>query len=241
MSAVAVAIRRSGAALPSSAAIAGALDEHGYALTGALFDEHECAALRRLYDDEHGFRSRVVMARHGFGSGEYRYFSYPLPDAVARLRATLYSALAPIANDWAQRLKREVRYPATHAEYVERCARAGQARPTPLLLRYRAGDWNALHQDVYGAELFPLQLAVLLSTPDTDFDGGEFVLTEQRPRRQSRAHVVSLACGQGVIFPVRDRPVTGTRGDHRAQLRHGVSAVTRGERYTLGIILHDAS
>lgn len=228
-------------ALPSSATLAAALDADGYALTGELLDARGCAQLAGCYEHESTFRSRVVMARHGYGSGEYRYFAYPLPEVVARLRGALYAALAPIANDWAQRLRSEVRYPATHAEYLERCARAGQSRPTPLLLRYRAGDWNALHRDVYGAELFPLQLAVLLSEPGRDFAGGEFVLTEQRPRRQSRARVVPLARGQGVIFPVRDRPVAGKRGEHRVQLRHGVSAVTRGERHVLGIILHDAT
>ena len=191
--------------------------------------------------DEGLFRSHVHMARHGFGRGEYRYFRYPLPACVAALREAIYPPLARIANRWAERLGQDRRFPDTHTAFLEGCHAAGQTRPTPLLLRYQAGDWNALHQDIYGQHVFPLQVAILLSEPGRDFEGGEFVLTEQRPRMQSRAEVVPLAQGDAVIFPVRERPVRGTRGDYRVQMRHGVSRVRSGLRFTLGIIFHDAS
>jgi hypothetical protein len=180
------------------------------------------------------------MARHGFGSGEYKYFAYPLPPTVADLRSALYRALAAIANRWNERLGVETRYPADHAEYLERCHAAGQTRPTPLLLQYGPGDYNCLHQDLYGDLVFPLQVAVLLSAPGSDFSGGEFVLTEQRPRMQSRAEVVPLGQGEGVVFPVHHRPVAGTRGTYRVTMRHGVSRLRSGRRYTLGVIFHDA-
>ena len=181
------------------------------------------------------------MARHGFGRGIYRYYAYPLPELVQRLRASLYSPLAGIANRWSDRLGWGLAYPNHHADYLARCHLNGQGRPTPLTLRYSTGDWNALHQDVYGSEIFPLQVAILLSRPKQDFSGGEFILTEQRPRMQSRAEVVPLARGDAVIFPVRDRPVAGARGDYRVQMRHGVSRILSGERFTLGIIFHDAA
>jgi hypothetical protein len=180
------------------------------------------------------------MARHGFGRGEYRYFGYPLPEPVARLREGLYPPLAEVANGWAERLGQRSRFPETHAEFLDRCHAEGQVRPTPLLLRYEAGDWNALHQDVYGPHIFPLQVAILLSEPGRDFEGGEFVLTEQRPRVQSRAEVVPLTLGDAVLFPVRERPVGGARGDYRVQMRHGVSRLRSGLRFTLGVIFHDA-
>lgn len=216
------------------------LDAHGCALLPRLLPIDMCAELRALWGDETRFRSRVHMARHGFGRGEYRYFSYPLPDSVARLREELYRPLAEIANRWAGRLGQRSRFPEMHAEFVDRCHAEGQVRPTPLILRYEPGDWNALHQDVYGPHIFPLQVAILLSEPGRDFTGGEFVLTEQRPRMQSRAEVVPLAQGDAVIFPVRERPVRGGRGDYRVQMRHGVSRVRSGLRFTLGIIFHDA-
>ena len=181
------------------------------------------------------------MARHGFGKGEYRYFSYPLPPLVQGLRTALYPRLAPLANRWHERMGMSVRFPAEHAEFIARCAASGQSRPTPLLLQYGAGDYNCLHQDLYGEHVFPLQLAVLLSEPATDFSGGEFVLTEQRPRMQTRAAVVPLTKGDAVVFAVNSRPVRGTRGDYRVKLRHGVSKITAGHRHTLGIIFHDAS
>jgi uncharacterized protein len=225
--------------LPGWSAIEPQLDKHGCGLLPHLFDEEECANTASLWDVGH-FRSQVHMARHGFGRGEYRYFSYPLPDAVARLRKQLYPPLAIIANRWAERLGQQRRFPETHAEFLARCHAAGQTRPTPLLLRYEAGDWNALHQDVYGEHMFPLQVAILLSEPGRDFTGGEFVLTEQRPRMQSRAEVVPLRQGDAVVFPVRERPVRGSRGDYRVQMRHGVSRVRSGLRFTLGLIFHDA-
>jgi hypothetical protein len=193
-----------------------------------------------MYDDEAHFRSRVAMARHGFGRGEYKYFAYPLPDVVAELRTALYPQLAAIANRWNEAMGTTVRYPDDHAAFLQRCHRAGQTRPTPLLLRYGAGDYNCLHQDVYGQHVFPLQVTVLLSVPGRDFSGGEFVLVEQRPRRQSRAEVVALGQGDGVIFPVRHRPVPGSRGTYRVTLRHGVSRVRAGQRHAAGIIFHDA-
>ncbi len=217
------------------------LDAVGCAATGALLDPEECAALRGLYDDDARFRSRVVMARHGFGRGEYKYYAHPLPDPVARLRPALYERLVPLANRWNQAMGVDVRYPADHDAFLERCHAAGQNRPTPLLLKYGPGDYNCLHQDLYGEHVFPLQVAVLLSEPGRDFSGGEFVLTEQRPRMQSRAEVVSLRQGEGVVFAVHTRPVQGTRGTYRVNLRHGVSRVRSGERFTTGIIFHDAT
>ncbi|MBV8837892.1 MAG: 2OG-Fe(II) oxygenase [Alphaproteobacteria bacterium] len=216
------------------------LDAHGCAITGALLSADECAAIASRYVDDAPYRSRVIMARHGFGRGEYKYFAYPLPGTVAALRASLYPPLAEIANRWNGELGIEQRFPAQHAAYLKRCHAAGQARPTPLLLQYGAGDYNCLHQDVYGELVFPLQVAFLLSRPGADFSGGEFVLTEQRPRMQSRAEVVPLRQGEGVIFPVHHRPVHGTRGVYRVNMRHGVSRLRDGRRHTLGIIFHDA-
>lgn len=216
------------------------LDVHGCATTPALLTAAECAALAGLYDADAPFRSRVVMARHGFGQGEYRYFAYPLPPSVAELRTALYPPLAETANRWNGMLGVDARYPATHRDYLDRCHAAGQTRPTPLLLRYGPGDYNCLHQDLYGEHIFPLQVAILLSRPGRDFTGGEFVLTEQRPRRQSRAEVVSLTQGEAVILPVRHRPVEGARGPYRVTMRHGVSRLRSGRRHTLGVIFHDA-
>lgn len=221
--------------------IGAALDADGNALLPRLLSADECAALSAMYDDPAPFRSRVVMARHGFGRGEYRYFAYPLPAAVAELRASLYPRLAPIADRWNEAMGIDVRYPDRHAEFIARCHDAGQRRPTPLLLRYGAGDYNCLHQDLYGEHVFPLQMAILLSQPGEDFAGGEFVLTEQRPRMQSRAEVVPLTQGDGVAFAVQNRPVQGTRGFYRVNMRHGVSRVRSGARHTLGIIFHDAA
>ncbi|MFD1610704.1 2OG-Fe(II) oxygenase [Sphingomonas tabacisoli] len=216
------------------------LDAYGCAIMPRVLSTETCAELRALWGDETCFRSRIHMARHGFGRGEYRYFSYPLPEPVARLRNELYPPLATIANMWAERFGQRSRFPETHAEFLDRCHVEGQVRPTPLILRYQPGDWNALHQDVYGPHIFPLQVAILLSEPQRDFAGGEFVLTEQRPRMQSRAEVVPLRQGDAVVFPVRERPVRGTRGDYRVQMRHGVSRLRSGLRFTLGIIFHDA-
>jgi hypothetical protein len=223
------------------AAVSAELDAWGAARTGSLLDVAECEDLRRAYEAPELFRSRVVMARHGYGQGEYQYFAYPLPPLVAGLRAALYPPLAAIANRWSADLGPDRRFPGAHAEYLERCRAAGQGRPTPLLLKYRAGDYNRLHQDLYGEMVFPLQLTVLLSAPGEDFTGGEFVLTEQRARMQSRAEVVPLARGEGVIFPVRERPLAGARGVQRALMRHGVSRIRSGERITLGVIFHDAA
>lgn len=217
------------------------LDAGGHVVIPGLLDAECCAGLIRQYDQAQAFRSRIVMARHGFGRGEYQYFAYPLPAEVQALRRAAYALLAPVANAWNERLDLAPRYPEAHADYLTRCHEAGQLRPTPLLLKYGPGDFNCLHQDLYGAEVFPLQLAVLLSQPGEDFDGGEFVLTEQRPRQQSRAEVVPLRRGDAVIFAVSQRPVQGTRGVFRANLRHGVSRLRRGQRFTLGIILHDAT
>jgi len=223
------------------AGIADELDAHGCAVLDALLSPQECVALAGMYTDDGRFRSRVVMGRHGFGRGEYRYFNYPLPDVVAELRDAAYPRLAPIANRWNASMGLAVRYPATHAEFIERCHAAGQRRPTPLLLQYGAGDYNCLHQDLYGEHVFPLQLAILLSEPVRDFSGGEFVLTEQRPRMQSRVEVVPLRQGDAVLFAVHQRPVQGTRGSYRVTMRHGVSRVRSGHRHTLGIIFHDAT
>jgi len=216
------------------------LAETGGARLEGLLPPDQCRRLAELYDRGELFRSRVVMARHGFGSGEYQYFRYPLPEPIAGLRRDLYPPLAAVANRWSERLGRAGSFPATHAEFLERCRAAGQQQPTPLLLRYEAGDYNCLHQDLYGDLVFPLQVAVLLSEPERDFTGGEFVLTEQRPRRQSRVEVVPLRQGDAVVFAVHHRPVAGARGWYRANLRHGVSRVRSGRRHTTGIIFHDA-
>ena len=216
------------------------LDARGYAVVENLLDPAECAALTALYADESHFRNRIVMERHGFGRGEYQYFRYPLPALVAELREALYPPLAPIANRWNESMRIDVRYPTEHGDYLARCHAAGQVQPTPLLLRYRADDYNCLHQDLYGEHVFPLQVAILLSRPVHDFTGGQFVLTEQRPRMQSRPEVVPLEQGDAVIFAVRHRPVQGVRGSYRVNLRHGVSRLRTGERLTLGIIFHDA-
>jgi uncharacterized protein len=217
------------------------LDAHGCALLAGLLTPEECDAVAALYPDESLFRSRVVMSRHGFGRGEYKYFSYPLPDLVAELRTSLYPHLAPIANRWNAVMRVGVRYPALHADFIARCHAAGQVRPTPLLLQYGADDYNCLHQDLYGEQVFPLQVAILLSAAGRDFTGGEFVLTEQRPRMQSRPHVVPLKQGDAVVFAVHHRPVQGTRGAYRVNMRHGVSRVLSGHRCTLGVIFHDAA
>ena len=216
------------------------LDAHGSAVAPSLLAPEECERLAALYPAEAPFRSRIVMGRHGFGRGEYKYFAYPLPDLVGELRAALYRPLAGIANRWNEALGAEPRYPPDHAAFLDRCHRAGQSRPTPLLLQYGEGDYNCLHQDLYGEHVFPLQVAFLLSVPGRDFTGGQFVLTEQRPRMQSRAEVVVLGQGDGVIFPVHHRPVRGTRGVYRVTMRHGVSRLHLGRRHTMGIIFHDA-
>ena len=221
-------------------ALSADLDRHGCAVTGPLLSASECAALAACYPQDSLFRSRVIMARHGFGRGEYKYFSYPLPDLIQELRSSLYPALADVANRWNEAMGIAIRYPASHDEYLKRCHKAGQGRPTPLLLQYGPGDYNCLHQDLYGEHVFPLQATVLLSEPGSDFSGGEFVLTEQRPRMQSRAEVVPLRQGEAVIFPVHHRPVQGTRGIDRVNMRHGVSRIREGQRHTLGVIFHDA-
>jgi len=216
------------------------LNAHGCALLPGLLSPADCEAMAARYDGD-GFRSTVVMARHGFGRGEYRYFAYPLPDRVAELRTALYAPLAQIANRWNTALGEPTRYPASHDAYLAVCHAAGQVRPTPLLLRYGPGDYNCLHQDLYGEHLFPLQAAILLSAPGRDFEGGEFVLTEQRPRMQSRVEAVPLRQGDAVVFPVHHRPVQGGRGVYRVNMRHGVSRLRSGRRQTLGIIFHDAT
>jgi hypothetical protein len=215
------------------------LDAHGCAVLERLLAPEECSAVSALYDEDATFRSRVMMSRHGFGRGEYKYFAYPLPAPVGELRTALYPRLATVANRWNMALGLPERFPAGHSEFLARCHAAGQRRPTPLLLRYDPEDFNCLHQDVYGEHLFPLQVAILLSEPGRDFTGGEFVLTEQRPRMQSRAEVVPLRQGDGVVFAVRHRPVQGSRGSYRVNLRHGVSRIRSGRRHTLGIIFHD--
>jgi uncharacterized protein len=220
--------------------IADALDGRGNAIIEGLLTPAECDALRALYSRDALFRNRVVMERHGFGRGEYKYFNYPLPDVVADLRTAIYPHLASVANRWNDALGIGVRYPETHAAYIRRCHAAGQRRPTPLLLQYGAGDYNCLHQDLYGEHVFPLQLTILLSRPDQEFSGGEFVITEQRPRMQSRAEVVALRQGDAVVFAVHHRPMRGTRGVYRVNLRHGVSRVRSGHRHALGVIFHDA-
>jgi len=216
------------------------LDAQGGVMIGRLLSPDESQSLAALYPKDDIFRSRVVMARHGFGRGEYKYFRYPLPDLIAGLRTAIYPHLVPIANRWNEAMGIDVRYPEEHADFIERCRQAGQDRPTPLLLQYGADDYNCLHQDLYGEHVFPLQLTILLSRPDKDFTGGEFVMTEQRPRMQSRPLVVPLRQGDGVVFAVHNRPVQGTRGMYRVNLRHGVSRVRSGHRHTVGIIFHDA-
>jgi uncharacterized protein len=216
------------------------LDAQGCAVLKQLLAPDECRALAALYPDDAHFRSRIVMGRHGFGRGEYKYFAYPLPELIAQLRPALYARLQGIANRWNEAMGIDIRYPDTHAVFLKRCHDAGQSRPTPLLLQYAAGDYNCLHQDLYGEHVFPLQVAILLSQPGRDFEGGEFVLTEQRPRMQSRAEVVALTQGDAVAFAVHHRPVQGTRGTYRVNLRHGVSRLRQGLRHTVGIIFHDA-
>lgn len=216
------------------------LDAEGNAVITSILSPDECDEVRSLYQNEKIFRSQVVMERHGFGRGEYRYFSYPLPELITTMRTSFYPHLVPIANRWNEAMGINVQYPATHADYIQRCHRAGQNKPTPLILKYGMDDYNCLHQDLYGEHIFPLQIAVLLSEPDRDFTGGEFVMTEQRPRMQSRPIVVPLRKGDGVVFAVHHRPVQGKRGVYRVNLRHGVSRLRSGSRYTLGIIFHDA-
>jgi hypothetical protein len=220
--------------------ISNELDAQGCAVLEGLLTVQQCQALAALYPDDARFRSRVVMGRHGFGRGEYKYFSYPLPEPIAELRQALYPPLCDVANRWNQAMGIDIRYPQRHADFLKRCHAAGQTRPTPLLLQYAAGDYNCLHQDLYGEHVFPLQVAILLSEPRRDFEGGEFVLTEQRPRMQSRAEVVPLSQGDGVVFAVHVRPVQGTRGVYRVNMRHGVSRLRSGRRHTVGMIFHDA-
>lgn len=223
-------------------AIGPALDEQGWAVLPRLLEPAACDEVAALWGEESRFRSRVSMARHGFGRGEYRYFDYELPGPIGRLRTGLYPPLVGIANLWEEALgRRQHRYPPGHEDYLARCRVAGQGRPTPLLLRYGPGDYNCLHQDLYGAEAFPLQVAILLSRPGKDFTGGEFLLSEQRPRRQSRATVVPLGQGDAVVFAVSERPVRGSRGYYRTRMKHGVSTIRSGERFTLGLIFHDAA
>jgi uncharacterized protein len=221
-------------------AIDAQLNESGCAHIPHMLSTDECELLADLYASDALFRNTIVMARHNFGRGEYRYFDYPLPDLVGDLRTALYRRLAPIANRWHKMMQIDVDFPVEHAAFIERCRRAGQTRPTPLLLKYGSGDYNCLHQDLYGEQVFPLQVAILLSQPQRDFTGGEFVLTEQRPRMQSRVEVVPLQQGDAVIFAVNQRPVAGTRGPYRVNMRHGVSRIRAGHRQTLGIIFHDA-
>lgn len=216
------------------------LDREGYSIVPNLLANDDCEVLKDNYSDVAQFRKRIVMAQHNFGQGEYKYFDYPLPDVVERLRTACYEVLYPIANHWHATMKLAGDFPSSHGDYLERCRAAGQARPTPLMLKYGKDDYNCLHQDLYGEHVFPLQLAVLLSAPGEDFDGGEFVLTEQRPRMQSRPLVVPLSKGDGVIFPVHYRPKQGARGTYRVNMRHGVSRLRDGERYVLGVIFHDA-
>jgi uncharacterized protein len=222
------------------ASVACDLDANGFAIMPKLLSRAECRSVSDTYSEDTHFRSRIVMARHGFGWGEYKYFAYPLPDRIAKLRAELYPNLATIANRWNENMGIAIRYPASHAIFLDRCHKAGQTRPTALLLQYVAGDYNCLHQDLYGEHVFPLQVAILLSEPDRDFEGGEFVLIEQRPRRQSGAAVIPLRQGDAVVFAVHHRPVRGARGWYRVNLRHGVSKIRSGSRHTLGIIFHDA-
>ena len=225
----------------AGAELGASLDRDGYAVLPELLDPEQCQALATLYDDREAFRSRVVMARHGFGEGEYKYLAYPLPPVIERLRQALYPAIAPVANRWQQLLGSEATFPDRLDAYLKRCHEAGQTRPTPLILKYGPGDYNCLHQDLYGELVFPLQATVLLSRPGEDFSGGEFMLVEQRPRRQSKGEVVPLSQGDAVVFPVNHRPVAGTRGHYRVTMRHGVSRLRSGSRFTLGIVFHDAA
>jgi hypothetical protein len=227
--------------VPLDAELRSALDQSGSTVIPGLLSPTLCTELRDMYDCERLFRSRVVMAQHHYGRGEYQYFAAPLPPLVLQLRQRLYAELMPLANEWHERLQRTERFPAELDEFTQRCHAAGQLRPTPLLLRYRQNDYNCLHQDLYGAHVFPLQVAVLLSRAGEDFTGGEFVLTEQRPRMQARVEVLHLQQGDAVVFAVNERPIMGTRGTARAKLRHGVSRVRQGERFTLGLIFHDAT
>jgi hypothetical protein len=217
------------------------IHDRGFAVTGPILSAQECGTARQIYDDDAVFRSRVVMARHSFGSGEYKYFRYPLPPLVEDMRTAFYARLAPVANDWRVMTGADPDLPDEHAAFLRRCHVAGQGLPTPLMLRYVEGDYNCLHQDLYGEHVFPLQVALLLSEPNSAFTGGEFVLTEQRPRMQSRASVVPLGLGEAVIFAVNERPVQGKRGSYRVRMRHGVSQVTSGRRHVLGLIFHDAA
>jgi hypothetical protein len=221
-------------------AIAKDLDGYGCATIRSLITGHECDAIAALYSRDELFRNRIVMARHGFGRGEYKYFNYPLPDIIGSLRTGFYPHLVPVANRWNEAMRIEVRYPAEHAEFIQRCHDAGQLRPTPLMLQYGEGDYNCLHQDLYGEHVFPIQVAILLSEPSRDFTGGEFIMTEQRPRMQSRPEVVSLGKGDAVVFAVHNRPVQGARGTYRVNHRHGVSRLHSGRRHTVGVIFHDA-
>ena len=221
--------------------IAQSLNAFGNAILPGLLKTAECHEIADMYREAGHFRSRVVMSRHGYGRGEYQYFKYPLPSIIQDLRSALYEPLAPVANAWNEAMKIDVRYPETHSQYLERCHSGGQLRPTPLLLRYAEGDYNCLHQDLYGEHVFPIQVAILLAEPGRDFTGGEFVLTEQRPRMQSRPEIVPLQQGDAVDFAVHHRPVKGTRGAYRVKLRHGVSRLRSGQRHTLGIIFHDAA
>ena len=220
--------------------ISRALDQQGNGLLKGLLTSEECDALTALYTQDEHFRSRIVMERFSFGRGEYKYFKYPLPGVVSELRAALYPHLEPVANRWNELMDLDVRYPKEHSEFIARCHEAGQSKPTPLLLQYGAGDFNCLHQDLYGEHVFPIQITILLSQPGRDFTGGEFVLTEQRPRMQSRVEVVPLGKGDAVAFAVNYRPVQGKRGYYRVNFRHGVSRVRSGRRHTLGVIFHDA-
>lgn len=238
------AVDRPGVSAPVAidwAAVGGSLDARGFAILPRLLTSEQCRTLAAMYPEDSRFRSHIHMARHGFGRGEYKYFAYPLPDLIAGLRASLYPRLAEIANRWNGDLGIEERFPSEHEAFLKRCHAAGQTRPTPLLLQYVAGDYNCLHQDLYGSRVFPLQVAILLSAPGRDFSGGEFVITEQRPRMQSRASVAPLGEGDAVVFAVHHRPVRGTRGTYRVNLRHGVSEILGGRRHTLGVIFHDAA
>jgi hypothetical protein len=220
--------------------IATELNEYGCTVLPGLLQTQECEALAADYAHDERYRSRVVMARHGFGRGEYKYYRYPLPDPIGALRSAFYAHLAPQANRWNEAMGIDVRYPAAHEDFIARCHAAGQLRPTPLILKYESGDYNCLHQDLYGEHVFPIQMAILLSEPGRDFSGGEFVMTEQRPRMQSRAEVVPLLQGDALLFAVNERPVAGTRGYYRVKMRHGVSRLRSGHRYTAGVIFHDA-
>jgi uncharacterized protein len=217
------------------------LDAQGWAIAPKLLTHAEADSISGLYHQEYGFRSHIIMSRHGFGRGEYKYFSYPLPTLIQSLRAAAYSKLAPIANHWGERMRLPVRFPADHADFLERCHRAGQVRPTPLLLEYAPEDYNCLHRDLYGEHVFPIQIAILLDQPGEDFKGGEFVMTEQRPRMQSRAMVLPLKKGDAAIFAVNSRPMKGVRGDYQVKLNHGVSKLYSGKRHTVGVIFHDAA